>query len=44
MSKWVITENKDISFEHCGRPAYWCGEDVYCSKCNEMLNEREINE
>lgn len=44
MSEWVRTEHKDISFEHCGTPAYWCGDSVYCSKCCEMLDEREENE
>jgi hypothetical protein len=39
MDNWVITEEKEISFEHCRRPAYWEGEQVYCSKCQEMLPE-----
>jgi hypothetical protein len=39
MSEWVSTPDKDISFEHCGRPAYWEGDQVYCSKCQEMLDE-----
>jgi hypothetical protein len=34
---WVSTENKEISFEHCGRPAYWEDENVFCSKCGEEL-------
>ena len=34
---WVLTEEKDISFEHCGRPAYWENENVFCSKCGEEL-------
>jgi len=27
----------DVSWQHCGRPAYWEDDDVYCSKCQEML-------
>ena len=38
MSEWVSTPDKDISFEHCGRPAYWQGEQVYCSKCQTKLD------
>jgi hypothetical protein len=34
---WVHTPDKYISFEHCGRPAYWESDQVYCSKCQEML-------
>ena len=36
---WVYTPDKDISFEHCGRPAYWEGEEVYCSKCSARLTD-----
>ena len=36
---WVCTPDKEISFEHCGRPAYWEGEDVFCNKCNEKLTD-----
>lgn len=36
---WIMTEHKDISFEHCGVPAYWEGDDVYCSKCQEKLED-----
>lgn len=39
MNEWVMTEEKDVSWEHCGIPAYWCGDSVYCSKCLEMLGE-----
>lgn len=38
---WTITDNKDISFEHCNRPAYWQGETVICSKCQETMTEEE---
>ena len=34
---WTNTEEKDISFEHCNRPAYWEGEDIYCSRCGERM-------
>lgn len=36
---WAFTANKDISFEHCGRPAYWQGEQVVCSKCQEVMSD-----
>ena len=40
---WTMTDNKDISFEHCNRPAYWSGETVICSKCQEtMETEPEV--
>lgn len=39
MSVWVFTEGKDVSFEHCGQPAYWEGEEVFCSKCQEQMPE-----
>jgi hypothetical protein len=34
---WVSTPHLDISFQHCGRPAYWENEDVYCSKCQTKM-------
>jgi len=37
LNQWLFTPEKEISFEHCGRPAYWEEEDVFCSKCSEML-------
>ena len=37
---WVFTPDKDISFEHCGRPAYWETEGVFCSKCNVRMSDR----
>jgi len=37
---WVMKQDKDISWEHCGRPAYWENEEVYCSKCQAMLEQR----
>lgn len=39
---WISTPMKDISFEHCGRPAYWEEGEVYCSKCQIKLNDNEI--
>ena len=38
-SKWVSTPDLDISFQHCGRPAYWEGDEVYCSKCQTKLDD-----
>jgi hypothetical protein len=37
MSTWKMTDNLDISFEHCNKPAYWEGDNVYCSKCGDEL-------
>jgi hypothetical protein len=34
---WERNEQADISFWHCGQPAYWEGDDVYCSKCQEKM-------
>jgi hypothetical protein len=34
---WILTPHKDVSFEHCSVPAYWCGEEVICSKCFATL-------
>ena len=36
---WVSTPDLDISFQHCGRPAYWEGDEVYCSKCQTKLED-----
>jgi len=36
MSEWEMIDG-DVSWQHCGRPAYWEDDDVYCSKCQEML-------
>ena len=36
---WISTPEKDVSFEHCGRPAYWEGEQVICSKCQETMTD-----
>jgi hypothetical protein len=41
---WVSTPDKEISFQHCGRPAYWEGDDVFCNKCNEELTDTEPTE
>ena len=38
-TKWVCVDELDVSFQHCGRPAYWEGNNVYCSKCQEMLGD-----
>ena len=37
LNQWLFTPDKDVSFEHCGRQAYWENDEVYCSKCSEML-------
>ena len=37
MSEWEFNETLDVSWEHCGRPAYWQGEHVFCSKCQESM-------
>lgn len=37
MNGWVLTPDKDVSWEHCGRPAYWEDGEVYCSKCQTQL-------
>lgn len=38
---WEVRPEMDISFWHCGRPAYWDGDlddsDVICSKCQEIM-------
>lgn len=44
---WEMIDS-DVSWQHCGRPAYWEGEDVYCSKCQEQLpidalDDREVD-
>ena len=39
MTTWISTEEKDISWEHCGRPAYWENGETYCSKCQEELDD-----
>tara|TARA_R110000803_G_scaffold11479_2_gene34222 strand:+ start:311 stop:469 length:159 start_codon:yes stop_codon:yes gene_type:complete len=36
---WTHTPDLDISFQHCGRPAYWEGDDVFCNKCNTKMGE-----
>jgi hypothetical protein len=36
VSDWRVV-NGDVSWEHCGRPGFWRGEDVVCSKCLEVL-------
>ena len=40
---WVMREALDISWEHCGRPAYWEDDKVYCSKCQTSLDEEWID-
>jgi zinc-ribbons len=39
---WVFTPDLDISFQHCNRPAYWEGGEVYCSKCQVQLEDEEL--
>lgn len=40
---WELKEDQDISLWHCGRPGYWDGDDVYCSKCQDKhQGEAEI--
>jgi hypothetical protein len=39
MSKWELKEDQDISWWHCDRAGYWEGDDVYCSKCQNKLDE-----
>ena len=39
VKEWEIREDKDISFWHCGRPGYWEGDDIYCSKCQVREGE-----
>lgn len=41
MSGWVVTEHLDISFQHCNRPAFWDNDEVYCSRCGEVLDENK---
>lgn len=40
MSKWEMKENSDVSWWHCSRPGYWEGDDVYCSKCQNKLEDK----
>ena len=37
---WELIDG-DVSFAHCGRPAYWENYEVYCSKCQTQLKEGE---
>jgi hypothetical protein len=39
MTIWKYTPELDISFQHCERPTYWQGEEVVCSKCQEVMPE-----
>jgi hypothetical protein len=36
---WVLREDQDISWWHCDRAGYWEGDNVYCSKCQDMLSD-----
>lgn len=36
---WQHSPELDVSFAHCGRSAYWEGEQVFCSKCQEELTD-----
>ena len=42
LNQWLFTPDKDISFEHCGRPAFWQNDEVYCSKCLAMLQPDSV--
>jgi hypothetical protein len=39
MSKWELKEDKDISWWHCDRAGYWEGDEVYCSKCQNKMEQ-----
>jgi hypothetical protein len=39
MADWVFREGFDVSWEHCGRSAFWEGADVVCSKCQEVMSD-----
>jgi hypothetical protein len=39
MTSWKYTPELDISFQHCERPAHWQGEEVVCSKCQQVMPE-----
>ena len=39
MADWAATPELDISFQHCGKPAYWDNGEMYCSKCQEIKGE-----
>ena len=41
---WEIKEENDITFWHCGRPAYWKNDEVFCSKCQEQHIELESHQ
>lgn len=36
---WQHSPELDVSFAHCGVPAYWENDEVYCSKCQEQLTD-----
>lgn len=42
MAGWVFREELDVSWEHCGRSAYWADNAVVCSKCQETMPERVV--
>jgi len=35
--EWKLHEEADISWWHCDQPGYWEGDNVYCSKCQEVM-------
>ena len=37
LNQWLFTPDKDVCYEHCGVQAFWENDEVYCSKCLEML-------
>lgn len=43
VSDWELKDDQDISWQHCGRAAYWEGEEVYCSKCQAKLEDDDFN-
>ena len=40
MTSWKFTPELDVSWQHCGRPAYWENDEVYCSKCQHILDDQ----
>jgi hypothetical protein len=35
---WNFDDSSGFFF-HCGRQAYWEGNEVFCSKCQSMLED-----
>jgi hypothetical protein len=36
---WWFNESYQ-GFYHCRQPAYWEGDNVYCSKCQQEMGEK----